>query len=378
MPVGYPIIIVVVACFTAVALSPPTRPWVLARLSYLMGVVVNEVPHFAAALPLMISTIQTIAGGHLGRDATSLVMLGAAAIVFVGLGVVAKRGIGAPAAVAAGLVRAGMDAPEPSRGWAWRVALNPFPIRPRRVARIADLRYGGHRRQRLDVYHRRDRPTGGPVLVYLHGGGYYSGGKHHEGRALLHELAERGWVCVSATYRLRPRAGFEEHRADARAAVDWARAHAADYGADPSTLVMAGSSAGAHLTSLLALDPEGRPSAAIALYGHYDRYYGRTPDESVPSTPFALSPADAPPFFVAHGDQDTWTPVEGARALLAKLRDESPAPVVGVELRGGQHGFDLLRSWRYSAVLEGIETFLADPRVGIGSDCHTSRSSVVE
>jgi hypothetical protein len=37
--------------------------------------------------------------------------------------------------------------------------------------------------------------------------------------------------------------------------------------------------------------------------------------------------------------------------------------VVGVELPGGQHGFDLLCSWRGSAVLAGIEAFLAEPRV---------------
>ena len=130
---------------------------------------------------------------------------------------------------------------------------------------------------------------------------------------------------------------------------------------------MAGSSAGAHLTSLCALDPETRPSAAICLYGYYGRYYGRTATETVVSTPLALSGAEAPPWFVAHGDRDTWTPVEGSRALATKLRRESRRPVVGVELPGGQHGFDLWSSWRYSAVLAGIEAFLADPRVGIGS-----------
>jgi acetyl esterase/lipase len=239
--------------------------------------------------------------------------------------------------------------------------LTPIPFRPRRVVRVADLRFGDHRRQRLDVYHRRDRPSGGPVLVYLHGGGYYSGGKHREGRALLHQLATRGWVCVSANYRLRPRAGFEEHLADARQALTWARVNAASYGGDPDRVVMAGSSAGAHLTSLLALDPDTRLAAAICLYGYYGRYYGRTDAEAVTSTPFATSGATAPAFFIAHGDRDTWTPVEAARQLATKLRHESPNTVVAVELPGGQHGFDLWRSWRYSAVLAGIEAFMSDP-----------------
>jgi len=365
VPVGYLLSVAIVGAFTVVALAPPRRPRPVARLSYAMGVVVNEVPHLAAALPLASATVQGFIGGNLSLDGTSLTLLGAAGTVFAGLAVVAARGIHARASVADALRQADIAVPRWGKAWAWHVALTPLPIRPRRVARIANLQYGESRRQRLDVYHRRDRPSGGPVLVYLHGGGYYSGSKHHEGRALLHQLAARGWVCISATYRLRPRAGFEEHLADAHAALTWARANATEYGGDPTSLVLAGSSAGAHLTSLLALDADGGPSAAICLYGHYGRYYGRTADEPVPSTPFALSAAHAPPFFVAHGENDTWTPAAAARQLTKKLRKESPAPVVGVELPGGQHGFDLLRSWRYTAVLAGIDAFLADPRIGI-------------
>jgi len=366
VPIGYLLTIVIVGAFTAVALAPPSRPRPAAQVAYLLGMVVTEVPHLAAGLPLAMATALALADGDLGRDGTSLALLGAAGVVGVGLVVVAVRGVRARAAVTDGLRGAGITVPQPPRGWAWRTALTPLPVRPRRITRVANFRYGDHRRQRLDVYHRRDLPTGGPVLVYLHGGGYYSGSKHHEGRALLHRLADRGWVCVSATYRLRPRAGFEEHLADARSALAWARAHAADYGGDPTTMVMAGSSTGAHLASLLAPDPDTRLSATICLYGYYDRYYGRTADEPVPSSPFAVSAAEAPPCFVAHGDRDSWTPVHQARALAAKLREESPGPVVGVELPGGQHGFDLLQSWRYSAVLDGIDAFLADPRVGAG------------
>jgi acetyl esterase/lipase len=271
--------------------------------------------------------------------------------------------------VAEGLREAGIEDSGPTRG-PLRVLLMPFPVRPRRVRRIAGLSYGDHRRQRLDVYRRRGPASGGPVLVYLHGGGYDSGGKHREGRALLHRLAEQGWVCVSATYRLRPGAGFTEHYTDAKLVLAWAHENAARFGGDPRTLVMSGSSAGAHLTSLCALtqgDPALQPGfeaattrvdAAICLYGYYGRYYGRGPDEKPVSSPLALDAAAAPPFLVAHGDRDSWTRVEDARALSAKLRRESDGPVVHLELPGGQHGFDLLRSWRFEAVLGAVDAFL--------------------
>jgi hypothetical protein len=255
MAVGYLIHVLVVATFTAVALAPPARPRLVARTAYLMGMVVTEVPHLAVGLPLAAATASAIAGGDLGRDPASVALLASAGVVALGLCVLARRGIQARDAVAGGLRAAGVAGPALPRAWAWRTALTPIPVRPREVVRIPDLRYGDDRRHRLDVYHRRDRPTGGPVLRYLHEGGYYSGSKHHEGRALLHRLAARGWVCVSATYRLRPKASFEDHLADARAALAWARAHAADFGGDPDTVVMAGSSAGAHLTSLCASTP---------------------------------------------------------------------------------------------------------------------------
>ena len=40
---------------------------------------------------------------------------------------------------------------------------------------LRDLQYGPDARNRLDVF-RRGRPTGVPVLVYVHGGGFVMGG----------------------------------------------------------------------------------------------------------------------------------------------------------------------------------------------------------
>ena len=208
MPIGYLITVLVVAAFTALALMPPSRPRLAARAACMLGMTVNEVPHLAAGLPLVVATTLAIADGDLEGSRTSLAVLASTTVIYLGLGLVAHRGIKAQAAVAAGLRSAGVAPPKLPRAWAWRTALAPFPVRPRSVIRIRDLHYGDHRRHRLDVYHRRDQPTGSPVLLYLHGGGYYSGSKHHESRALLYRLAAEGWVCISATYRLRPQCRF--------------------------------------------------------------------------------------------------------------------------------------------------------------------------
>ncbi len=51
-------------------------------------------------------------------------------------------------------------------------------------------------------------------------------------------------------------------------------------------------------------------------------------------------------------------PVEIARALVGHLRSASAEPVVYAELPGSQHGFDVFRSVRYEAVLDGVDVFL--------------------
>jgi acetyl esterase/lipase len=68
---------------------------------------------------------------------------------------------------------------------------------------------------------------------------------------------------------------------DVKKVIAWARAHADEYGADPAFVVVAGSSAGAHLAATAALtanDPTFQPgfeeadttvAAAVGLYGYY-------------------------------------------------------------------------------------------------------------
>jgi acetyl esterase/lipase len=253
---------------------------------------------------------------------------------------------------------------------AWWTLLTPFPVKPRNVLRVPNLSYGpGGRRNRLDLYRHRSRPECAPVLVYLHGGGYFSGSKRWEARALVHRFAAQGWVCVSATYRLRPRVQFPEHLVDAKRVLAWVREHGADHGADPTMVVIAGSSAGAHMAALAAVspnDPTFQPGfehadtsvlAAVCLSGYYGLYYGRSPLERPSSSPLLHDATGAPPFFIAHGDRDSYVPVSGAQALQRKLLTESRSPVVYAQLPGGQHGFDMFRSLRFDAVIAAIETF---------------------
>ncbi len=361
MPIGYLTILVSIASGTMVSQAPPRH---FRRTAYLLAVVVNEIPHVAGLYLALVTALAWTQGDLSGMF--GLVVTTAAVLTLAGLLEIGRRGLTAPDVVAAALTLSGIRSPDVSARRRLRVLLTPFPARPRRVTRVRDLRYGEHRRQRLDVYRRRGNSTHGPVLLYLHGGGYFSLGKRRESRALLHHLAAKGWVCISAGYRLRPRAGFTDHLDDARAALAWTHDNAPDHGGDAGVVVMAGSSAGAHLTALCALTQHEqadlgrtRVDAAICLYGYYGRYYGRGPEESPISSPLHLDASAAPPFFVAHGENDTYVPVEQARAFVEHLRDQSHREVAYAELPAAQHGFDRFRSWRSAAVVDGIDAFCA-------------------
>lgn len=374
MSVGFLVGAVLIAASALLALRPPRRPRAVARLGYVVGLGLNEAPQLWLVL-LTISTVLEVGAGGPVRtsfDWAALTVVVVAVLVLLGL---SYRALGASSAVAEGLREAGLAVQSLDRRRTVSTLLRPFPVRPRRIRRIADIGYGGGRRRRLDVYRRRSGVTSAPVLVYFHGGGYVSGGKHREARLLLHRFAEWGWVCVSAGYRLRPAASFPGHLVDAKAAIAWVREHAGHYGADPATLVVAGSSAGAHLASLVALTPneavlqpgfedaDTTVSAVVGLYGYYGRYC-EAGDESPPSTPLAYDASSAPPFFLAHGDLDSMVPAASSSALADHLRESSSNPVVHVELPGAQHGFDILRSVRFDAVVTGVAAFLRG--VGLG------------
>jgi acetyl esterase/lipase len=98
---------------------------------------------------------------------------------------------------------------------------------------------------------------------------------------LLYRLASDGWLCISANYRLRAAGRFPNSLIDAKAVIARARAHAAEHGANPALIVVAGGSAGGHLASMTALTPnhpafqpagvdvDTSVAAAVCLCGFY-------------------------------------------------------------------------------------------------------------
>lgn len=356
MPFGYLFTTMVIAwgTFFAIAARPPRRSK-RSSLSYWFGFALNELP-FLAFFWLLASTLLALGQGDLTTP-IGLVGLGIALAATAGLVVVVRRSLRARPTVEAALAESiGVDL-RIRLPWA-RILFAPFTFRHRAVERLSDIRYGDAGRfSLLDVYRRRDRPDGCPTLIHFHGGAFRSGRKSREARPLFHRLASRGWVCISANYRLAPEGRWPDPLLDVDRVLAWLREHGEEYGADPAVVFVAGSSAGGHLAATAALtDPS--IMAAVSLYG----YYGTVGSDDPQSSPHGHLRPDAPPFFVVHGNRDTLVIVEDARRFVTALRGVSTNPVAYAELPGAHHTFDVFHSIRFESVIAGIEAFAAAAR----------------
>jgi len=134
-------------------------------------------------------------------------------------------------------------------------------------------------------------PQGGkslPVIVAVHGGGWQIGDRSSY-KYWGPYFARHGIALFTIEYRLSAagKPSYPQAVHDVRAAVQYVRGRAADLGIDPQRIAVMGDSAGAHLTSLVALagdgpafagayagDAQARESTAVkavvGFYGVYD------------------------------------------------------------------------------------------------------------
>lgn len=155
-----------------------------------------------------------------------------------------------------------------------------------------------------------------PTVVWFHGGGLTTGRKE-----LPSALREQGIAVVGAGYRLSPGVPSPVWIEDAAAAVAWVFRHIAEYGGDPSRIVVSGHSAGGYLAAMVGLDKRW-----LAPYGiHPDRLAGIAPlspqaithftvrkERGIPDTqpvvddlaPLWHVRKDAPPILLVTGDRE--------------------------------------------------------------------------
>lgn len=219
----------------------------------------------------------------------------------------------------------------------------------------------------------RDAPPP-PVTLYFHGGGFVVGSIDIFDQLTRSVANATATIVISVDYRLAPTHPYPAAVDDCYASLLWLADHAQRLGGDPSRLIVAGDSAGAHLaavTALRAREEAGPELSAQVLYypaadltdAHYDSlekfgdgygmssastavfrtsYVGHVTDRREPyiSPLYAHSHEGLPPALVVTAGFDPL--VDLGRAYAAKMKDSGVA-VTEVHYPSMIHGFMSVR-----------------------------------
>lgn len=211
---------------------------------------------------------------------------------------------------------------------------------------LSDQPYGNGPRQSLDIWVPENAKAGDklPVVVFIYGGGWDTGERESYGFA-GRALAQKGFVVVIPDYRLSPGAQWPDFLEDSAAAVAWTHLHIGSLAGDPDRIALMGHSAGAYNAVMLALDPtwlrgaKSDPSiirGVAGLAGPYDflpmekggfadKAMGRVrPAEK--TQPISYVRADAPPLWLATGDEDETVRPRNSQNLAAAI-EKAGGPV---------------------------------------------------
>ena len=180
-----------------------------------------------------------------------------------------------------------------------------------------------------------------PVVLVIHGGGWTGGDKGGSDKPgsgaditpLFAALDNSPFLWCSMNYRLAPAHRWPACLEDVKTAVGWLKAHASEYGGDPSRIALLGHSAGGHLALLAGELPdqggEVQAVVGIAPVSDHEQDLGQRgglspslqsllglPKEVTPTalarlheiSPVNYTRAGLPPFLLVHGDGDKTVP----------------------------------------------------------------------
>lgn len=141
-------------------------------------------------------------------------------------------------------------------------------IVPAKLVSTTNLAYATPRnpRQMVDI-HAPEGAKSLPVVFWIHGGGWESGDRTAV-QLKPQAFVDKGFVFVSTGYRLLAEVEMATIFRDIAKSLGWVHANIAQYGGDPTRILVMGHSAGAQLAALICIDErylraEGVPFTVI-------------------------------------------------------------------------------------------------------------------
>ena len=205
---------------------------------------------------------------------------------------------------------------------------------------------GGDTELHCDIY----RPSAGTekrmALLHFHGGGFARGSKDTLA-AQVKPITARGYVSITAQYRLSGVAKWPSQIEDAETHIRWVRANASSLGIDPRRIAIVGHSAGGHIALFTAGQPDAALAACVAFYPQTDvkniaqALMPPGSDEAAinDASPITHIKEGYPPTAIFHGLSDVTIPPENSQRLLQALRG-AKVPSELHTFAGVPHEFD--------------------------------------
>jgi len=243
-----------------------------------------------------------------------------------------------------------------------------------------------------------------PAIIYFPGGGFTSA-DYEKFTEMRYALAKAGFVVAAAEYRVVPDK-FPALLEDAKSAVRFIRAHAAEYGVNPDKIGILGDSAGGYVVQMTGatngekqwdkgdhLDKSSDVQAVASLYGISDlRNIGegysndirkvhespavteallingpafntfagapvdQDPKKALEASPIGHVNGNEPPFLLMHGSHDPLvSPVQSVQ--MFKALKEKGGDVRYIVLDGAKHG-DI--AWYQPNVINTVVNFFKE------------------
>ena len=230
----------------------------------------------------------------------------------------------------------------------------------------------------MDIYIPAKATKPMPVILWIHGGAWLLGSKEDTPAIFF---MKSGFAVASINYRFSNAAIFPAQIEDAKAAVRWLRANAAQYHFDPNRIAAFGNSAGGHLAALLGTTGDVKPlegnlgnptqsskvQAVVDWCGPTDlltfedqvsadnplkpkdpkgpiaRLLGGLPSKkrelAAAASPVTFASNDDPPFLIMHGDHDRVVPIAQSSSFYDVLKASQVDVVVYHVVKNGEHNF---------------------------------------
>jgi acetyl esterase/lipase len=138
--------------------------------------------------------------------------------------------------------------------------------------KIYNLKYGEHKRQKMDVFLPADYPQDSPVILIVHGGAWKYGRKEHMIQ-IQKMLFENNIPSINMNYRLVSKhLTYKEQLEDINAVIEKFNALSEKSELLPNNYILLGESAGGHLALLYGYQNPDKIKKIISLSGPTDFY----------------------------------------------------------------------------------------------------------